>query len=53
MDNTKRCCDYYLNIINSERDEYIDWLIVAKGYSKDDAESMADLMGYKKKGGES
>lgn len=54
MENTRKCCDYYLNIVNSEREDYIDWLMVAKGYSKEDAESMADIMGYerKTKGGE-
>lgn len=49
MEFSDKCFDYYLNIINADRSEYIDWLMVAKGYSKADAENMADLMGYKKK----
>ena len=32
--------------VNAERIEYIEWLIVDMGYSKEDAEKMADVMGF-------
>lgn len=42
--------DYFLNIINLDREDYIEWLMVSKGYSKEAAEDMANIMGYDKKG---
>lgn len=38
--------DKALNIINAERNEYIEYLMVIMGYSKEDAEAMAKVMGY-------
>lgn len=38
--------DRTMNIINAEREDYIDWLIVDKGYTKEEAENMANIMGY-------
>lgn len=38
--------DKTLNIINAERNDYIEYLIVIMGYSKADAEEMAKVMGY-------
>lgn len=38
--------DKTMNIINADKEDYIDYLIVCMGYSKEDAENMARIMGY-------
>lgn len=38
--------DKTMSIINAERNDYIEWLIADKGYNKEDAEKIADIMGY-------
>lgn len=40
--------DKTMEIINASRADYIDYLMAIMGYSKEDAEAMADTMGYEK-----
>lgn len=38
--------DRMMAMINFNRDEYITWLVEEMGYTEQDAEDMAEVMGY-------
>ena len=38
--------DKAFSMIDFTREQFIDWLVETKGYSEEDAEEMANIMGY-------
>ena len=40
--------DKTLAIINAEHNDYIDWLVANKGYDREDAIRVADIMDYER-----